>query len=119
MENPLITKLFFSMIAFSAAAIALMVANESASLSKAACGSYYDLNSIIAKSSSLVVSRWSLNGIPKQSKLKIINLIERLAQTEITVWCLDFFPLNNNEFHLFIAAVASNFFLFIDVFKLK
>jgi hypothetical protein len=93
------------------------MANQSASLSSASKGSYYSLNSIIAKTSSLAAKRWSLNGIPNRSKIKIINLIERLAQTEITVWCADLFPLNNFELYLFIAAVAKNLFLFIGLFN--
>jgi hypothetical protein len=58
-----------------------------------------------------------LNPIPIKSKMKIINLIERMAQTEITVWCLDLFPLNSYEFYLFVAAVASNYILMIGLIR--
>jgi len=117
MNNQLIVKLFFLMITVYSTAAILIMALVTASLSSAAHGSYYSLNSIMAKSSTFAHERWSLNGIPKGSKMKIMNLIERLAQTEITVWCADLFPLNNYELNLFIAAVASNFFLFVGLYE--
>jgi len=89
------------------------LAYVSARLTEAARGSYGDLNSIMATQD----IRYSkmLRFISKNKRFKIINLIERLAQTEISVWCLDLFPLNNFEFYLFIAATAKNFFLFTDL----
>jgi len=117
MNNQLIVKLFFLMATVYFTAVILIIALVTASLSSAAHGSYYSLNSIIAKSSSLTPKRSGLYGIPKGRKMKIMNLIERLAQTEITVWCADLFPLNNNELNLFIAAVASSFFLFVDLYE--
>jgi len=105
------------MFAIFFTAIVFIMTNESASLSRESKGCYYSLNSIIAKESSSAVKRWSLNVIPKEAKMKIINLIERLAQTSITVWCLDLFPLNNYELYLFIASVSSNFFLFVGLLE--
>jgi len=119
MNNQLIVKLFFLMATVYFTAVILIIALVTASLSSAAHGSYYSLNSIMAKSSSLTPKRSGLYGIPKGPKMKIMNLIERLAQTEITVWCADLFPLNNNELYLFVASVASNFFLFVHLFKPK
>jgi hypothetical protein len=115
----MIVRIFFSTIAFAFTLVIFVLANESASLSKAASGSYNNLNSIIAKTSRFVPSRWSLNYIPKGDKIKIINIIQIMAQMETTVWCADLFPLNNKELYLFIASVATNFFLFVHLFKLK
>jgi hypothetical protein len=53
--------------------------------------------------------------IDKWSKFQIMNMIERLAETDIAVPCLDLFPLNNYEFYLYISASVSNFFLFVDL----
>ncbi len=81
-------------------------------LSKEAHTPYKLLNSIIAKES---IPMSKLKNIDKWSKFQIINMIERLAQTEIAVPCLDLFSLNNYEFYLFISACFKNFFLFVDL----
>jgi hypothetical protein len=86
----------------------------SARLNEASRGSYNDLNSIIARE---MCNQWKrrFKNIDIGVKFKIINLIERMAQTETTVWCLDLFSLNSYEFYLFIAANVTNFFLFIGL----
>jgi hypothetical protein len=86
----------------------------SARLNELARGSYNELNSIIAREMD-PQCKPRFKKIRFNVKWKIINLIERMAQTEMTVWCLDLFPLNGFEFYLFIAATAKNFFLFVDL----
>jgi len=86
----------------------------SARLNQLAHGSYKDLNSIIAREMN-PQCKPRFKEIPLDIKLKMINMIERMAQTEMTVWCLDLFPLNAFEFYLFIAATSKNFFLFVDL----
>jgi hypothetical protein len=74
-------------------------------LRKSAHFPYNNLNSIIAK------QKW----IPLSKKMKIVSLIERLAGSEIAVYCYDFFPLNNYEFYQFIASIVGNFFLLMSL----
>jgi len=90
------------------------LAYVSAHLTETARGSYSDLNAIMARENN---PKAKLKNIPCDLKFKIINLMERLAQMEISVWCLDLFPLNNYEFYLFIAATAKNFFLFASFIR--
>ncbi len=111
-----IFKMIFLVASSYAAVILFVLSSIIVSLRKAAHGSYKRLNSIMAKSSFDNLPS-GLNPTPINSKMKIINLIERMAQTEITVWCLDLFPLNSYEFYLFVAAVASNYFLLIELIK--
>jgi len=92
--------------------LAYSLAFVSARLAGASHGSYNHLNSIMAKESD---PKAKINNIPSDQKFKIINLIERLAQMEITVWCLGWFPLNNFQFYLFIAGTAQNLILFTDL----
>jgi len=77
-----------------------------ASLSKAATDSYARMNTIIVKSY-----------LPLDSKMKLVGFIEKLGGPDITIYCLDLFPLNNYNFYLFIAGVVRNFFLIVDVMK--
>ena len=107
LDNLLIHRLFYCLVSFIVVLLFFMLAFSSASLRAAAHKPYKSLNSLIAKSTQ--------ENISLEEKFKINNLIERLAQTEITVWCLDLFPLNYFELYLFIAAVASNFFMFLDL----
>jgi len=99
-----------------AASMLFFLSLMTASLRKEAHGSYKRLNSIMAKSS-IEKNSSSLKAIPIGLKFKMMSLIERMAQKEITVWCLDLFPLNSYEFYLFVAAVASNYFLLIGFIK--
>jgi hypothetical protein len=82
---------------------------SSACLFKSAHSLYAPLNSIMAKCVNLRLRR----------RLTISFYIERLGGPPITTYVYDFFGLTNYEFYLFIAAIASNFFLLIDVFKKK
>ena len=88
-----------------------IIAYASASLEKASHSPYAKLNSIIAK---LEVNSTEIS---IENKIKINNLLERLAQTKITVWVLDLFPINYYEFYLFVAAVVSNFLFFLELIK--
>ena len=106
----IIRLLFVNVSCFWIAAL-FVIAYASASLEKASNSPYAKLNSIIAK---LEVD---LTQISVENKIKINNLIERLAQTQITVWVLNWFPLNFHEFLSFFAAVVSNFFLIVGLIK--
>ncbi len=62
---------------------------------------YNKLNSIIAKKR-MVLSM----------KLKILNLIERLAGPETWIYCYELFPFTNYELYLYTANCVKFYFLF-------
>jgi len=82
-------------------------AYSSACLFKSAHSLYAPLNSIMAKCVNLRLRR----------RLAISFYIERFGGPPITTYVYDLFGLTNYEFYLFIAAIASNFFLLVDLFK--
>jgi hypothetical protein len=127
-DNILIIRIFFMIITCFVTFIFFLLAFMSALIKSTAHSPYKLLNSIIAESSFLEIKNSQKiekervcvrdeSKITTETNMKMNNLIERLAQTEITVWCLDLFPLNFYELYLFVAAVASNLFLFIGLIK--
>jgi hypothetical protein len=130
-NQQMIRNLFMAITCF-ACFLSFLLAFMAALVKSAAHSPYKTLNSIIAKSNGMKLEkrRKTNNEILQQEEtpleitrvsletiMKMNNLIERLAQTQITIWCLDLFPLNFYEFYLFVAAVASNLFLFINLIK--
>ena len=108
-DDILIIRILFASVSCFAVVILYVIAYSSACLEKASHSPYSKLNGIIAK---LEVNSTQLN---PDNKMKMNSLIERLAQTEITVWCLDLFALNHYELYLFITAIVSNFMLIADL----
>jgi hypothetical protein len=115
LDNILIIRILFIFLSFLWVVSLFAMAYASASLEKASHSPYAKLNSIIAK----LDMNANSTQISVKNKIKINNLIERLAQTKITVWVLDLFPLNFYQFFLFFAAVVSNFMLIVGLIKLQ
>ena len=49
------------------------------------------------------------------TRLKVMNLCERVSGPLIGIYCYDLFPFTNNEFQLFVVNCVSNFILFFDL----
>jgi len=109
-NNFLIVRILFVAISCFGMCLYLM-AYSAASLEKASHSLYPRLNAIMAYSA-VVPTQLHID-----DKLKINNLLERLAQTQITVWCLDLFTINNYELYLFTSAIISNFMLVTGLIK--
>jgi hypothetical protein len=75
-------------------------------VSNAAHSIYPKLNSLIAK-----------RKLNPRTKSKVIGLIEKISESELSFTCMNWFPLNNFESLLFIVNCIHGFILTIGLIK--
>ena len=101
-------KLIYRIVVFSLVIVfgtVLAVANNLLSLiGREAHKCYPQLNSMLVR-----------KRIRLGTRLKVLNLCERVSGPLIGIYCYDLFPFTNNEFQIFVVNCVSNFILFFDL----